>query len=346
MKNKKVKFIIATDGDAELDENALVKEGINVLPIARSHYSIEGKNGDITQYSVGSKSVDFSIHEGQIFYDTIGEDTGRARTHATNADEFREFFENIYRVVCIAEGVDCTAADAPIEVRIAYIGIGSGLSAATLNGAQAAADELMKNPLYANSLKIVVYDSMGSSFYHGAVVLHAAKMLAGHKGRLPSLETFLDKLDDWREKHLHILCIFGDLDHLRRGGRTTYLKAWVGGMLGVKPVGTYSKNKGEGVLVVGKTKFKGQKAAEYIKSAVLDSVEGNLCKVKGYGWAHSFGEGKRFAERSEFIKLKEEINEAREFYGGVEWKFENEIIGPISGTHVGPDSFYFVWETE
>lgn len=346
MKNKKVKFIIATDGDAELGENVLMNEGINILPIARSHYSIEGKDGDITQYSVGSKATDFDLHEGQIFYGILSEDTGRARTHATNADEFREFFENIYRTVCIAEGVDSMTVDAPIEVRIAYIGIGSGLSAATLNGAQTAADELVKNPLYTNSLKIAVYDSMGSSFYHGAVVLHAAKMLATHKGRLPSLRTFLDKLDSWREEHLHILCIFGDFDHLRRGGRATYLKAWVGGMLGVKPVGTYSKNKGEGVLVIGKTKFKGQKAAEYIKSAVLDSAEGNLYKVKGYGWAHSFGEGKRFAERPDFIRLKAEIDEARELYGGVEWRFENEIIGPISGTHIGPGSLYFVWETE
>lgn len=89
--------------------------------------------------------------------------------------------------------------------------------------------------------KIVVIDSLCASMGQGLLLTYACKMKQAGK----SLEEVAKWIEDNRLNVCHLFTV-DDLDHLRRGGRLSASKAFLGSLLSIKPLLHVSK---EGKLV-------------------------------------------------------------------------------------------------
>ncbi len=144
------------------------------------------------------------------FYDKMREG-GVAKTSAVNVDGFKRVFEDTLK-----EGTD-----------ILYLGFSSGLST-TYNSARLAAEELSES--YPER-KVIVIDSLAASAGFGMLVsLVAAKRDEG---------ATLEETAEYARKTIPTLVHWftvDDLVYLKRGGRVSPAVAFVGGLLGIKPV--------------------------------------------------------------------------------------------------------------
>ena len=110
---------------------------------------------------------------------------------------------------------------------ILYIGFSSGLST-TFNSARLAAEELKEK--YVNN-KIIIVDSLCASAGQGMLVY-----LAKQKRDLNySIEDLYEYLENIKYKICHWFTV-DDLVYLKRGGRISSTTAFVGGLLGIKPI--------------------------------------------------------------------------------------------------------------
>ncbi len=182
------------------------------------------------------------------FYDEMRR--GRtAKTSAINTYTFIEFFENELK-----NGND-----------VVYIGFSSGLST-TYNSAAAAAEEL--NAKY-NDNKVYTVDSLSASAGYGLLVFLAAKQ----KEKGMTAEELVSFVEKTRLKIAHWFTV-DDLVYLKRGGRISPTVAFVGGVLGIKPV-LHMDNAGH---LVNVTKVRGRRAAiaalaEKLKTADLSAAQ-------------------------------------------------------------------------
>ncbi len=181
------------------------------------------------------------------FYDEMR--GGRtAKTSAINTYTFVEFFENELK-----NGND-----------VVYIGFSSGLST-TYNSAVAAAEEL--NARYTDN-KVYTVDSLSASAGYGLLVFLATKQ----KEKGMSAEEIVAFVEKNRLKIAHWFTV-DDLVYLKRGGRISPTLAFVGGVLGIKPV-LHMDNAGH---LVNVTKVRGRRAAimalaEKLKTADLSGA--------------------------------------------------------------------------
>ena len=164
-----------------------------------------------------------------------------AKTSAVNPDTFVKTFTTV-----LEQGVD-----------ILYIAFSSGLST-TCNSARIAADELKEQ--YPER-KVVVVDSLCASAGQGLFVyLVNQKKLSG-----ASLEEAADYAEEIKLNICHWFTV-DDLVYLKRGGRVSPAVAFVGGMLGIKPV-MHVDNEGH---LVNVEKVRGRKAAIQALAGKLD----------------------------------------------------------------------------
>ena len=148
--------------------------------------------------------------EPVAFYNRMREG-GTAKTSAVNPEEFVGVFEPI-----LAAGED-----------ILYIGFSSGLST-TCNSGRIAADKLAeKYP----ERKITVIDSLSASAGFGMLVYLAVQK----KNEGASLEENAEYVTSLIPRMCHWFTV-DDLVYLKRGGRISPTVAFVGGVLGIKPV--------------------------------------------------------------------------------------------------------------
>ena len=144
------------------------------------------------------------------FYDRMR--NGRvAKTAAINISEFKEFFAPYLK-----EGKD-----------ILYLSFSSGLST-TYNSAKLAAEELAEE---FPDRKIEVVDTLCASAGQGLLVSLVAKERDEGKG--------FEQLCEFARETLPCLAHWftvDDLQYLKRGGRVSPSVAFVGGLLGIKPV--------------------------------------------------------------------------------------------------------------
>lgn len=175
-----------------------------------------------------------------------------AKTSAVNPDTFVKTFTTV-----LEQGVD-----------ILYIAFSSGLST-TCNSARIAADELKEQ--YPER-KVVVVDSLCASAGQGLFVyLVNQKKLSG-----ASLEEAADYAEEIKLNICHWFTV-DDLVYLKRGGRVSPAVAFVGGMLGIKPV-MHVDNEGH---LVNVEKVRGRKAAiqalaKKLEETALDKNNGEI----------------------------------------------------------------------
>ena len=271
-------YAIFTDSSCDIYGEEIEKRGITVLPLT---FRFDTDNKEYTNY-------DMSIGE---FYNRMREG-GVAKTAAVNSESFLGAFKS--------------ALDGGLDVL--YIGFSSGLST-TYNSARIAMEELKGE--YPES-KLIAVDTLAAS---AGVTLLLDLVLAKQKAGA-SIEEAASYAEEMK---LHIAHWFtvDDLVYLKRGGRVSGAAAFVGNLLGIKPV-LHVDNDGHLVPV---TKVRGRHASI---AAMADRLGDGILEGSSVYISHS--DARADAEKlSGIIESK---------YG-----YKTSLItdvGPVIGAHSGP----------
>lgn len=282
-------YTIFTDSACDIKPELLQEWGV---PFADMTFTFEGENREYT-------NADISVDE---FYNRMRQGA-RPKTAAINADAFMRAFEPI-----LLAGSD-----------ILYVAFSSGLST-TVNSAHMAAEELREK--YPDQ-KIVIVDTLAASAGGGLMVYMAVQK----KKEGASLEENAAYIESLVPHH----CIWftvDDLEYLKRGGRVSPTVAFVGSLLGIKPI---LQMDSEGHLIKVSTVRGRKKAIE----ALADKY-GELAYRKG---------------EPLFISHGQCLEEAQELANMIKDRYGVEVtlitdIGPIIGSHSGPGTiaFFFIGE--
>jgi len=193
---------------------------------------------------------------------------------------------------------------------VLYIGLSSALSKSYEQSLLAVETLKEKYP----ERKVISIDSKSASLGQGMVAYYAVKCWSEGKN-LEETAAYLEKLI----AHFQIWIMADDLHHLRRGGRVSPAAAFVGTMLGVKPILTFYADG----RIVPVHKVRGRaKALEYfVEQMRVQKVD---AKEQVIGIAHS-----------DMPELAEEL---KEMICAACQPAECIIadIGPVIGAHTGP----------
>ena len=229
---------------------------------------------------------------------------GVAKTAAVNSEAFLGAFKKI-----LEGGED-----------ILYIGFSSGLST-TFNSARIAAAELKDS--YPER-KIIVVDTLSASAGIGLII----KFVIEKKNSGATIEEASAFAEELKYNLCHWFTV-DDLVYLKRGGRISSTAAFVGNMLGIKPV-LHMDNEGH---LVNMFKVRGRKTS----IMALADKYGELAKKK---------DGVAYISNADCISDAEELKEMLyEKYGA-----KVEIItdvGTVIGAHAGPGTLalFFIGTT-
>lgn len=190
-------YTIITDTGCDIKPELLKEWGVKALPLL---FRFTDDTKEYTEADMPNKEFYGEMRNGRI-----------AKTAAINIEGFRAAFEEELRA-----GKD-----------VLYIGFSSGLSS-TYNSSRMAAEALMKE--YPER-KIITVDSLCASAGQGLLVYHA-KEKAKECESLEELAAYVlalvPKVSHWFTVE--------DLVYLKRGGRVSATAAFVGNLLGIKPV--------------------------------------------------------------------------------------------------------------
>lgn len=190
-------FVIHTDAGCDIRPELLNEWGVTCTNLT---LTFEGEN---KEYSC----TDIGVTE---FYDRMRQG-GVAKTAAANIDTFVNAFESI-----LQQGND-----------ILYLGFSSGLST-TYNSARIAAQQLLEQ--YPQR-KILTVDTLAASAGQGLLVYLAVQKRNGGA----SVEETAGYIENLIQNLSHWFTV-DDLEYLKRGGRVSPTVAFVGSLLGIKPV--------------------------------------------------------------------------------------------------------------
>ncbi len=190
-------FVIYTDSACDLSPELLESWGV---PYKQLTFKFEG---DATEYA----NEDMDI---KTFYDRMRAG-GVAKTAAVNSQTFYDDFERI-----LNEGKD-----------ILYVGFSSGLST-TYNSARLAAEQLsQKYP----DRRIITVDTLAASAGEGLLL----RLALDKRDEGADIEQTAEYLRSMIHR-ISIWFTVDDLVYLKRGGRVSGVTAFVGNLLGIKPV--------------------------------------------------------------------------------------------------------------
>lgn len=283
-------YVIFTDSASDIKPEVLNKWEV---PFINLTFRFEG---DEKEYSNSEMSAD-------VFYSKM-RNGGIAKTSAINPETFSKAFEEI-----LIKGTD-----------ILYLGFSSGLST-TFNSAKIAAQELLeKYP----EREILCVDTLAASAGQGMLVYLAVEK----KNSGASIEETAEYIEGIKLKLCHWFTV-DDLVYLKRGGRISPTLAFVGNLLGIKPV-LHVDNEGH---LVNMFKVRGRKAS----IAALAEKFGELASDKKNGTVY-ISNGDCLND----VKLLEET--LKNNYGA-----KVDIVtdvGPVIGAHSGPGTLalFFVGE--
>lgn len=211
-------YVIFTDSGCDLPVDVMKDWGVECLDLT-FHFEGEEK-----EYGNGDMPT-------KVFYDRM-RDGGAAKTAAINMDTFKNAFGEHLK-----QGRD-----------VLYIGFSSGLSA-TYHSSTLAAEELREE--YPDH-RVVTVDTLAASAGQGMLVhLAVEKKKAGG-----TMEEVARLVEDERLNLAHWFTV-DDLEYLKRGGRVSPAVAFVGGLLGIKPV-LHVDNEGH---LIKRCTVRGRKAA-------------------------------------------------------------------------------------
>ncbi len=214
-----------------------------------------------------------------------------ARTAAANMGDFRAVFEPL-----VKEGKD-----------ILYVGFSTGLST-TANAAAMAAQELKEE--YPD-VTIVTIDTLCASAGEGLMV----KLAVDKKNSGASLEETAQYVRETFPKMAHWFTV-DDLVYLKRGGRVSPTLAFVGGLLGIKPV-MHVDDEGH---LINVTKVKGRKAA-------LNALLNKLTQTRTAGPIFMCQADCRDEAETLAATIENTTGEPVSYIAD---------IGPVIGAHAGP----------
>lgn len=275
-------YTIITDSTTDLTPALIQDLELQVIPMC---YIMDGK----TYRNIpGGGSMD-----EPAFYQKLRNGI-MSTTTQINSDEFIQVFTPL-----LEAGQD-----------ILYIAFSSGLSG-TCQSALIAKRQLQET---FPERRIEVFDSLCASMGEGLLVYLAAKRrMAGES---------MDQVLSWLQENVLSLCHWftvDDLNHLKRGGRVSTATAFVGTMLGIKPV-LHVDNEGHLIPV---TKVRGRKQS---LDALVKQMEETVVNPEEQTVFISHGdclEDAKYVE--EKIKTKLGVKEVVINY-----------IGPVIGAHSGP----------
>lgn len=271
------KYVIFTDSSCDLSRSELETRGVRCLPLT---FRFDGGE-EYSNYDMPIKDFYNKMREG-----------GVAKTAAVNTESFAEAFREV-----LSEGLD-----------VLYIGFSTGLST-TYNSARLAARELEGE---FPERKILVVDTLAASA--GVALLMDLVLDAKAAGATVEEAAALAE-----EKKLNIAHWFtvDDLVYLKRGGRVSPTVAFVGNLLGIKPV-LHVDDEGHLVSV---SKARGRHASIV---ALADKLGETVI------------EGSRV-----YISHSDSLADAEKLAGVIESKYGYKTqlitdVGPVIGAHSGP----------
>lgn len=273
-------FIIVTDSACDLSPSILKEWGVDYINLS-FHFEGEDK-----EYSNDEMSID-------TFYSRI-KNGETAKTAAINPETFTEKFEEILK-----QNLD-----------ILYLGFSSGLST-TYNSSRIAAEELeVKYP----DRKIICVDTLCASAGQGLIVYLALEK--ANSGA--TMEEVASYVEDLIPNLCHWFTV-DDLVYLKRGGRVSPAVAFVGAVLGIKPI-LHVDDAGKLISV---TKVRGRKAA---LNALADKYDELACNKK---------------DGIVYICQADCKDDANAVKSQLEEKYGADVriitdIGPVIGAHAGP----------
>ena len=273
-------YVILTDSACDIVPETLTLWGVKAISLTFRF------NGEDKEYG------NDDMPSGD-FYDRVRAG-GIAKTSAINSERFRVFFEDELKA-----GND-----------VLYLGFSSGLSA-TYNAARMAAEQLARE--YPDR-KIITIDTLAASAGFGMLVALASR--AKNEGKS------LDEVAELTRSYIPRLCHWftvDDLIYLKRGGRVSPTVAFVGNILGIKPI-LHVDDEGH---LINMTKVRGRKAS----IAMLAKKYGELLESTEVNEA--------------FISHGDCIADAEELKSILESKYGANVtlitpVGTVIGAHSGP----------
>ncbi len=211
-------FIIFTDSGCDIKPEIL--ENWNVK-YAKLSFAFDTDGVVLTDDTIESKTFYDRMRNGEV-----------AKTSAVNIETFKNAFRPL-----IENGND-----------ILYIGFSSGLST-TFNSGRVALEELSEE--YPDR-KLIAVDSLAASAGQGLLV----KLAVDQKVAGKTIEEVAEFVENNRLNLCHWFTV-DDLVYLKRGGRVSPTVAFVGGLLGIKPV-MHMDNEGH---LINMSKVRGRKSA-------------------------------------------------------------------------------------
>jgi DegV family protein with EDD domain len=274
------KYVIYTDSACDITPDILADWGVKYLPLTFK-FNDEDKIYD-----------DFSIPHPE-FYNRM-RNGGIAKTSALNS-------ETIYNAVL---------DDAKAGNDIIYLGFSSGLST-TFNSGRMALERLAEE---FPEQKFIAFDTLCASAGQGLLLYFAVQK----KNEGATIDDVLQLVTDLRFKLCHWFTV-DDLEYLKRGGRISPTVAFVGNVLGIKPV-LHMDNEGH---LINMFKVRGRKTSV---TALADKYT-ELADDKENGTVF-ISQGDCMAD----AELLASIIKQRH---GAEVKIITDV-GPVIGAHTGP----------
>ena len=269
-------FVFFTDSCCDISADILAEWDVKCIDLT---FKFDGSDHEYHDKELPAETFYQMMRDGKT-----------AKTSAINMIHFKEAFE----------------AELKNEKDVLYLAFSSGLST-TYNSARMAAEELSDS--YPDR-KVIVVDSLCASAGLGLLVYLGVKQ----KQAGASIEKVADFLKDHTLSICHWFTV-DDLEYLKRGGRVNPTVAFVGGLLGIKPI-LHVDDEGHLISV---SKTRGRKSA----LSILVNKYGELAATPESGPV--------------FISQ----DDAKEVARMIQEKYGNDTdlivnIGPVIGSHAGP----------
>ena len=273
-------YVIHTDSACDISPDILRDWGVSCCSLT---FRFAGEETEYSAYDMQAKAFYDRMRAGAV-----------AKTAAVNAQAFAEDFERT-----LSEGKD-----------VLHLGFSSGLST-TSNSARLAAEELREK--YPDR-KIITVDTLSASAGFGLLVY----LTVQKKAEGASIEEAAEYAKSLIPRMCHWFTV-DDLVYLKRGGRISPTVAFVGNLVGIKPV-LHVDNEGH---LINKSKVRGRKNA----IMALADKYGELCD--------------EIPDGPVFISHGDCLADAQALANILEERYSAKVslfadVGPVIGAHSGP----------
>ncbi|MBQ9828420.1 MAG: DegV family protein [Lachnospiraceae bacterium] len=273
-------YQITADTGCDISPEILKRWGVDYCQLT---FKFDGEDKEYKNFDISTKDFYGRMRKGDS-----------AKTSAVNPERFKELFKKY-----LDKGMD-----------VLYIGFSSGIST-TVNSGAIAAEELKEE--YPDR-KIIVVDTLAASSGCGLLL----KFAVDNKRNGMTLEENAANIESRKLGLSHWFTV-DDLVYLKRGGRISPTVAFVGNLLGVKPV-LHVDDEGH---LINVTKVRSRKAS---LKMLVDKCREAL--PKGFS-------GPVFISHADSIDDAKFTADYFKERTGVKVELISDV-GPIIGAHAGP----------